>query len=324
MIMELKKIMDEIDLNLVPQPTFDTLPSVKVNGTIKLNFDNIYINDEDNNLIREHGISPAHVEDLKQSFSQGVDLNQPPPCVVKRQTTPDSPKQYELVFGYGRSFALIGLGQKGWYFTDISVDEDSIDDVRAVENEPLPKLCNSEQDLKLFLSKKINKGTLTNDETTIRRKLNQVARYRKQQSKDKIIQWVIEDCSTPMKYSFYDLAKCQLWLDNNSQNNYFIHGNLDVERNMYGHLVKEGYQYRFVVNAIRQFVKDGRHSYCLAHMGAPTNNSSIEDKRVKFMTETNSILNAFQSCGMNTNFIHVMGALPQQKGKEDWKQLIKI
>ena len=27
------------------------------------------------------------------------------------------------------------LGQKRWYFTEIEADEDSIDDVRAVENE---------------------------------------------------------------------------------------------------------------------------------------------------------------------------------------------
>ena len=59
-------------------------------------------------------------------------------------------------------------------------------------------------------------------------------------------------------------------------------------------------------------------------MGAPTKNSSIPNKRVKFRKELDSILQDFKSCGMKLDFIHIIGALPQEKGIDDWKNLIKI
>ena len=36
--------------------------------------------------------------------------------------------------------------------------------------------------------------------------------------------------------------------------------------------------------------QQGRHSYCIAHMGASTSNSTIPDKRIKFREELESIL----------------------------------
>ena len=59
-------------------------------------------------------------------------------------------------------------------------------------------------------------------------------------------------------------------------------------------------------------------------MGAPTANSSIPDKRIKFREELESILSDFKKCGMKTDFIHIAGALPQEKGIDDWKQLVSI
>lgn len=322
MILPINEVMEKIDLKTVPKPTFNTLPTVKIKETIPLNFNEIYIDDDEDNLVREHGVTPAHIEDLRMSFGQGVDLTQVPPCVIKRKAD-GVDRPYELVYGFGRSFALMELGQKRWYFTEIEADEDAIDDVRAVENEPLPKLNNKEQDLKAYLVKKVRKGILKNDEDAIKKKLNQVAHHRKQQSKDRIIQWVLEDCGTPQKYSFYNKSKAQVWLDNNSKNNYVI-GGLDIIKDQYGFLVKEGYQYRFVVNAIRNFADTGRHSYCIAHMGAPTQNSTIPDKRIKFREELESILSDFKKCGMKTNFIHIAGALPQERGIDDWKTLVTI
>tara|TARA_Y100001937_G_C7078726_1_gene311867 strand:- start:29 stop:1018 length:990 start_codon:yes stop_codon:yes gene_type:complete len=329
MILPINQVMSEVDLNNIPKPTFNTLPTVKIKNTIALDFKDIYIDDDDDNLVREHGVTPAHIEDLRMSFGQGVDLTQVPPCVIKRKAN-GIDKPYELVYGFGRSFALMELGQKRWYFTEIEADEDSIDDVRAVENEPLPKLTNKEQDLKAYLVKKVRKGTLKNDELAIRKKLNQVSLHRKQQSKDRIVQWVLEDCGTPQKYSFYNKSKAQTWLENHSKKDYVI-GGLDIDKDQYGFLVKEGYQYRFVVNAIRNYAdtydektKTGKHSYCIAHMGAPTANSSIPDKRIKFREELDSILADFKKCGMKTDFIHIAGALPQEKGIDDWKKLIQI
>jgi len=322
MILPVNEVMDKVDLKTIPKPTFNTLPDVKVKDTIALDFSNILIDDDDNNLVREHGVTTAHVEDLRMSFGQGADLTQVPPCVIKRKAK-GLDKQYELVYGYGRSFALMELGQKSWFFTEIEADESNIDDVRAIENEPLPKLNNKEQDLKAYLVKKVRKGHIKNDESVIRKTLNKVSLHRKQQSKDRIVQWVLEDCGTPQKYAFYNKTKAQLWLDNHSKKDYVI-GDLDKKKDQYGFLVKEGYQYRFVVNAIRNYAETGRHSYCVAHMGAPTANSTIPEKRIKFREELDSILEDFRKCGMNLDFIHIAGALPQERGIDNWKMLVSI
>ena len=70
--------------------------------------------------------------------------------------------------------------------------------------------------------------------------------------------------------------------------------------------------------------KTGKHSYCIAHMGALHLTLSILDKRIKFREELESILADFKKCGMKTDFIHIAGALPQEKGIDDWKKLVQI
>ena len=47
-------------------------------------------------------------------------------------------------------------------------------------------------------------------------------------------------------------------------------------------------------------------------------------KRIKFREELESILSDFKKCGMKTNFIHIAGALPQEKGIDNWKKLVQI
>tara|TARA_B100000780_G_C21045621_1_gene419742 strand:+ start:155 stop:1117 length:963 start_codon:yes stop_codon:yes gene_type:complete len=320
MLLKHKDVMGKINLEEIPKPSFPTLATVKIKETIRLKFDDIFIEDDYNNTIKINGQDMSHVEDLRLSFSEGVDLNQEPPCVIKRKTENSS---YELVYGFGRSLALLELGVKEWYFTEIEADEDSIDDVRAIENEPLPKLNNSEQQLKRFLAKKVEKKLLKNTEDALRKKLNEVAPHRKKQSKDRIISFAMEDIGTPQKYAFYNQSKFNLWLKNNCSNTYST-GKLDEDRDMYGYLVKAGYQYRFVMNAIKHFAKTGKHSYCIAHVGAPSENNSIPQQRAKFRKELGSLLENLKTCGMKSDFIHIEGALPQEHGIDNWKQLVQF
>jgi hypothetical protein len=322
MQVSIQDLWNTVDPNTIPKPTFETLEGrVKVNDNLVLNFDDIYIDDDENNLARMNGVTPSHIEDLRLSFSNAVDLNELPPCVMRRR---GGVKPYELVYGYGRTMALRELGQKKWFFSHIEADEPTIIDVKLIENEPkLPKLNSSEQDIKNALVYQIEKKYLKNDEDLIRKKLNQVCANRKKQSKDRILQWVLEDSNTPQKYAFYNKSKAQLWIDNHSKEEWVI-GGVDVPRNQHGFLVKEGYQYRFVMNAINEYAETGRHSYCIAHMGAPSGNSTIPQKRIKFRQELDYLLNNLRLCGMDTNFIHIAGALPQERNIDNWKSLVKI
>ena len=57
MILPINQVMNEVDLNNIPKPTFNTLPTVKIKNTIALDFKDIYIDDDDDNLVREHGVT---------------------------------------------------------------------------------------------------------------------------------------------------------------------------------------------------------------------------------------------------------------------------
>ena len=43
MILPVNQVMSEVDLNNIPKPTFNTLPTVKIKNTIALDFKDIYI-----------------------------------------------------------------------------------------------------------------------------------------------------------------------------------------------------------------------------------------------------------------------------------------
>ena len=87
---------------------------VETEETRKISFEDIYIDDVELNRTKEEPHSGADIEDLRISFSTGVDLNQFTPAVRVRSSgiTP-----YELVYGYGRVAALQNLNQSEWYFS---------------------------------------------------------------------------------------------------------------------------------------------------------------------------------------------------------------
>ena len=63
-----------------------------------------------------------------------------------------------------------------------------------------------------------------------------------------------EDANTPQKYAYYNKSKAELWIQNHSKEHYVL-GDFDTQRDQHSYLVKEGYQYRFVVNAIEILLK---------------------------------------------------------------------
>jgi len=313
--------VESVDVNLVAKPDFSNLYGVKVTGTILLAVNQIYIDDSGNNS-RYEGSDPAHVESLIHSFAPGIDLTELPPAVIKRKGKTNKP--YELVYGFNRLSALMELGLKKYFFTVLEVENESVKwDVQISENEIKPKKENAEIDIKQICVKKINNGFLKNSEDAIRKELKRICPYRKKQSIDRIVQTIITDCNTPKKFQFYSPVKAQQWLDNHSSEEYVI-GGYDDERDMYGYLVKEGYQYRFVMNAIRNYAKYGKKSYCIVHVGSPSGKNTIEVKRQQFIDELNEITKHFLMVSNNGIIAwEIMGFLPQIYGVEDWKFLIK-
>lgn len=314
--------IQSVNPSIIAKPNYEHLKGVKVLDNILLDLGKIYYDEEGNN-IRHEGQDPAHIESLRMSFAEGVDPSQFPPAVVKRKGEP-SKFSHDLAYGFGRLMSLMELGVTRYPVTVLECENESaLDDVKVFENEDLPKSENKEIDIKTVIAKKITKGWISNDEDTIRKEIKRICPYRKKQSVDRIVQAVFTDCKTPQKYQFYSPGKAQQWLNNHSSEEYVI-GEFDDKRDMFGYLVKEGYQYRFVMNAIRNYAKYGKKSYCIVHVGSPSGKSTIPVKRQQYIDELDEITKNFLTISKDFEICwEIMGFLPQIYGVEDWKNLIK-
>lgn len=329
MFIPLEKI-STIDPSEIKLPQFfqndgNTLQGVKVLENKYILFDDIYIDDEYGNIARQNGQDPVHINSLKMSFAEGVDTSQAPPAVIKRKGT--SKKSYELLYGYGRTFAVLELlnNKDGYIFTVIDCENESTEiDVKVCENEGLPKALNQEIDIKKAMSLKVQKGYIKNNEDDIRREVKRICAYRKKESIDRIVQMIFEDCNTPQRYAFYNDSKANLWIKNHSRENYEL-GAFNPDLNAYVYLVKEGYQYRFIMNAIRNGAKENVKSYCIVHCGSPTPKSTIVQKRKKFIEELEELTNYYKLVSKNGDVVwDILGFLPQEKDIDNWKELVKV
>ena len=318
-----------VDLAKVAQPSFNHL-DVQVLDTKLIDIDEIFIGSAHKRLanITRHVASDsvAHIESLKQSFAQGIDLNQYPPCVIETtQKTKEkfkTDKPYELVYGFHRLGSLIELGLKTYFFTEISADDVGIYSVRMEENEPLPKLDNKEVDLKTALGAMIKEGLIKATEEAVRKQLNLVARSRKKQSKDKIVQMVLHDNGIPQRYQFYSPSQAIEWNADYSKGDYQFGGEWDSKRKRNGFLCKEGYLYRTVWRAMKKFVQDGEKSYVISHMGAPTKSATLEQKRVNFQAELDSMKEIMAGVWVTEDFLEHIGSLPQDRDNDNWTKLV--
>ena len=315
-----------VDLSKVAQPSFMHL-DVQVSGTQLISIDDIFIDPTQGNKTRQiTNDSVAHIESLKQSFFMGIDLNQYPPCVIpttqKTKEKFKTSKPFELVYGFHRLSSLRELGLKTYFFTVISTDDMGLYSVRMAENEPLPKLDNKEVDLKAALGGMIKEELIEPTEAAVRKQLNLVARSRKKQSKDKIVQMVMHDNGIPQRFFFYSPAQAIEWNENYSKGGYQFGGEWDSKRKMNGFLCKEGYLYRTVWRAMKKFVKDGEKSYVVSHMGAPTKSATLSQKRENFQSELDSMKEIMKGVGVTEDFLEHLGSLPQDRDSDNWTKLV--
>lgn len=306
----------------VPVPDWTHL-NVISKETVILNFDDIYIDDIDGNKAKVETHTGEEIEALKNSFAEGVDLKEFPPAVRFRGFHYDKP--YELVYGYGRTEAILLNKQKSWFFTLLDGDDDAMEDVQAAENEQLPKRINKEVDMKKFLAAKVRQGKIGNTEKDIREKLKKVYPNRPKETVNRVVQQVMEDLNTPQPYILYtSTPKIQQWLDNHSSENYVIEGEYDAKRDMYGVHCKEGYQYRVVIAACERYLKTGKFTYVMGHFSAPTAKKDLKTKRKQFIQEFENIRKALENCGLSVWPIIIEGFYPQDKENENLKRLVKV
>jgi len=317
---------DNADINNVPVPDWSHLEvtSPSNSPTVKLNWDEVVIDDE-GNITKEEAHTSEEIEALRLSFSAQVDEKEFPPAVKSTGNTEIGSKPYKLVYGYGRTEALRMLKTKGWFFTLLEGNEDALEDVQAQENEMLPKRINEEVDMRKFLIKKVITGKLKRTEDAIRAKFKKVYPYRRKETMNRVIPQVLAELGVKLPYILYTSApKVENWIENHSREEYVIGGEFDNDRDMYGVLMKEGYQWRAVMNAILTYAATGKKTYVLFHCGAPTKKQTFSVKREKAMEIFSNFQSVLEKSGLRVWPIVVLGALPQDRKNDNLKELVDM
>jgi hypothetical protein len=321
MLIKLQNYLDDYNFDNVPVPDWTHL-DVLSKETICLSWDEIYIDHELNDSkVEEH--TPEEIQNLRLSFAEGVSPAEFPPAVVYRGK--EFAKPYKLVYGFGRSEALRELKTKRWVFTLLEGSEDGIEDVQAAENEGYYKRFNAEVDMRKFLIGKVNTGKIAKTEAAIRAKFRKVYPNRKKEVENRVVPQVSNQLGVPQPYILYtSSAKVQDWLSNNSRENYCTDGDFDKSRDMYGVQMKEGYQYRAVLNAIKKYVETGKKTYVIYHCGAPSKTATLIQKRKKVVGQFEEMRKNLESIGLNVWPVVYMGALPQDRENDSLKELVVV
>jgi hypothetical protein len=111
------------------------------------------------------------------------------------------------------------------------------------------------------------------------------------------------------------------WLDKNTS--YSYSGEYDAKRQKYGWTVLEGYEYEYLVSAMKKYSETDRESYFVCHTRAPTEKNTLEDKREgmlnSFESLEDNLKKVFEYYQLNGKFPwNVEGFLPQDhKNKEN-------
>ena len=317
---------DNADINNIPVPDWSHLDvtSPSNNPTLMLTWDDVMIDDE-GNTTKEEQHTAEEIEALRLSFAAQVDEKEFTPAVKSTGNTEIGSKPYQLVYGYGRTEALRMLKTKGWFFTLLEGSEDALEDVQAQENEMLPKRINEEVDMRKFLIQKVITGKLKKTEDAVRAKFKKVYPYRRKETMNRVVPQVLKELGVKLPYILYTSApKAQNWIDNHSREEYVIGGEYDSERDMYGVLMKEGYQWRVVMNAILNYASTGKKTYVILHCGAPTKKQTFSIKRKKAMDIFSNFRSVLEKSGLKVWPVVVLGALPQDRKNDNMKELVDI
>ena len=318
--MTVSDFYDSTESSVLASPDWSHL-NVKTKSTLKLKWDEIYINDDLNaSKVKEH--SSEEIQALKLSFSEKVNIKEYPPAVRYRG---GDREPWELVYGFGRSEALRLLNTEGWFFTHLEGSDDAIEDVQAQENEKLPKRINEERDMVHFLIQKVNHGHIEKTEKDIRRKFSLVYSYRPSVVRNRVIEKTLAALGVEQPFITYtSTPKIENWIRNHSREEYVINNDYDKDRDLYVVTMKEGYQYRVVSNAFQTYKETKKKTGVIFHCGSPTKKATLYKKRRQVLEGFNEIRENMESCGLKIWPIEIIGALPQDRESDNIKELVKI
>jgi hypothetical protein len=146
-------------------------------------------------------------------------------------------------------------------------------------------------------------------------------------TRGKVIRQVMDKVGTYRQVVTYTAQDAYKWIHKNTD--YAYAGELDLNRKKFGWTVLEGYEYEFLVSAMKKYRESGKESYFILHTKAPTAKNTLDDKREKmidsFYQLEDSLKEVFNYYQENKKFPWTIEAfMPQDQSSEDPKKPIPI
>jgi hypothetical protein len=238
----------------------------------------------------------SNVDAIADSFrTTGQDLSLTLPVVSKlRKPLIISGKVYthKLVAGHHRVAAAIKAGLETLVFSLYEFDDDrSRIRFQMKENNHAPAKGASADDLAESIGYAIEKGFIGNTEEEMDDWLSDMTHVHKK-TKGAAKKKAIRANGTYQDIMVYTAEDVKEKVSNEG---YKIAGHYDPVRKKAGWAIKEGYEYEYVVNAIRKFNELGQESYFLLHTKAPTEGRDLNDKRESMVEEIARLETALES-----------------------------
>lgn len=255
-----------------------------------LNLNEIYVPPMADNPVRKKGKNLVNIHKLTQSFSRGIQYDKMPPVVRKCSRMVDGKHyKWELICGNHRFQALENNGYDKWIFsiyefaTDGYSYEDSVRTFQLKENDHSPALEASDEDISNVVARLIAHGSalVSNDEDSIRNYVETYCINKHYQTKAKIVRQAVRLSGAYQDVVTYTANDAFKWIADNTT--YSVAGNADSKRKKFGWTVLEGYEYEYLVSAMRKFAESGRESYFICHTKSPTEQMTLEDKRDRML-----------------------------------------
>lgn len=289
----------------------------------------------DKNLTRKDGVDEQNVKELEQSFlNSGVIWSEKPMCVIWNPQVIDGVMyDYELIAGNHRFEALNNIGQKTWYYAiyELGVDGESFDKSKITfqlaENNHNPRKSSTMADIINAVNWLVGRGELAGDEATIKSFVDTTCSNKAKTTRGQIVSAILQSNGISQSVTTFTTAGASSWIKKNTT--FTNSGKIDKKLNQHGWTVKEGYEYEFVMSAMKKFASTGKESYFVCHTKPPTETMTLDDKREKmldtFATLEDAILvAAVEFYNENKRFPwQVKGFFPQNHDKKE-KGLITI
>ena len=304
--------------------------NLKFIGPVKVKLNTIIQEDIlTKNIGRPERHTTKELQRIAQDLNNGVKPYLDLPIIVKNDD-PDIEAEYNLVAGFG---TLNGLQENGmkeyWFYIVEDATPSQIDEIATYENTSHindTKYWTGELGIIHHIKNEIAKKhkDLVNTEDSIIAYVDRVWPGMPDEVKGRVVSKAKNAQTKARQFITYNATAVKVWLSETAdqQAKFVFGGKYDKDRNKYGYLGANTMDP--IINAARKYVETSKVSYVVLHVKDP-GNKTVKQLRENKIEQFNNMLDMFKSLGVkNTNFIKILGFLPQDTKNEDMRFLVDV